>query len=133
MPAGFTIGKTTALVNALAKLHNFCIDEKVLDDDVDNANNHQDHTPAVSAILATQRLITLRASHTRKHGIGIPVPVPLLHGGEHHDDIVRPKNPAAGANEEAAQLPRDRMLTWVIQSGKTRPNVGYEGEVVLTL
>ena len=89
MPAGFTIGKTTALVNALAKLHNFCIDEKVLDD-ADNSNL-QDHTPAVSAIMATQKLITLKATHTRKHGIGNPVPVALLHGGQHFDDIVPPK------------------------------------------
>ena len=129
MPAGFTIGKTTALVNALAKLHNFCIDEKVLDDHADNSNL-QDHTPAVSAIMATQKLITLKATHTRKHGIGNPVPVALLHGGQHFDDIVRPKPPAT---QEVVHLPRDLMLTWVIQSGKTRPTVGYEGEVVFIL
>ena len=28
MPQNFTVAKTTAVVNALAKLHNFCIDQR---------------------------------------------------------------------------------------------------------
>jgi hypothetical protein len=126
MPNGFTIGKTVALVLALAKLHNFCIDEKdLLDDDDNRKNHHEDHTPAVSAIMANQTLFTLEATHQGVHGIGNAVPLALLDGGQHSNDITRSRR----ANE-VVNLPRDQMLTWVIHSGKTRPSVGYDGEIV---
>ena len=76
IPMNVSVQKTVALVCALAKLHNFCIDEDGTD--VPSATEHDEWTGEMTGAI---RLVESE-EHT-----GAMVPEQLLHAGEHFDDI----------------------------------------------
>jgi hypothetical protein len=79
MPCGFLIKKIIALVNALAKLHNFCI-------------NEQDGTPDSFLAIDAEHLMhneggSLELVTTDTHNV--PVPQGIMDCGHHFQDVPR--------------------------------------------
>jgi len=110
MPAAIGINKTNQLVMALARLHNFCINERV----------------GIDPSLATD------AVEVSAHG-GIPLlrrdwndnsPEQLLRGGHHFHDV-NPKEPrqieARARRALGGVLPRDLLMQAVIDKDLKRP------------
>ena len=119
MPKGLSIVRIIALVNALAKLHNFCIEEVSHGRDsatllqqlsVDNlhiVNNEDGYVP-------------MEAS--REHG-NIHLPRALMEPGHHFRDVPRNiRRRQERANAEIT-LPRQRLLKQVIDSHLKRPTI----------
>ena len=110
------IEKTVALVVALAKLHNFCINARDTDVSANTA-----HDEWLSEINGAVPLVQVEG-----HGEGSDVvPEQLLHGGEHFDDIGH-----AGRCHRlrhyklvsSAPLPREQLHSHITAIGVTRPN-----------
>ena len=140
IPAGISIKRTIALVVALAKLNNFCIDETDEFMDYDFA---PDPDPDVVATAQRRRrkpprvALPLVAAHRMDHGVDDTIPVGLLDGGEHLLDHPRgtrksdDNNVVTGGLNGGVLLPRETMLRVVIASGsKTRPTVQSDGGVL---
>ena len=108
IPNKFTVTKSIALVCALAKLHNFCIDE----------------SDAVPVLLAQDCLqlegrglvpmIPLDEMHQS-------VPEQLIGGGAHFDDYPRNLRRAIARQYENGILPREKLREHVDTLGYTRP------------
>ena len=113
-----SVQKTVALVCALAKLHNFCIDEDGTD--VPSATEHDEWTGEMTGAI---RLVESE-EHT-----GAMVPEQLLHAGEHFDDIghrgVYNRQRRYGRMREASgtSFPREALHSAVADAGLTRPIV----------
>lgn len=106
IPCGVSLFKTTRLVVALAKLHNFCIDENEI------------VTPHIP-----RDELNIRSSDSGsvpmevRAGTRHEVPAQLIGAGHHFGDI-----PAhLRRSTRADRLPRDLMLEHVIRVGMTRP------------
>jgi hypothetical protein len=123
MPCNITVKKTIAMVGALARLHNFCIDEK----------------DSKSSPLSASDSQFLEASGgcplVERTGFDQAAPMQLIGGGHHFDDLNRVQRRTRQRNilrRETRQtvpvvnhqqiLPRERLLGIVIQQGLTRPN-----------
>ena len=112
---GHTIQKTVALVNALAKLHNYCID-------------CQDGTDAVCE-PTTEDLANITTSEggyvsmARIAACNFELPLPLMDAGHHFDDI--PETQRRGNRRESTNiaLPRTLLLHKVVESDMTRPMI----------
>jgi hypothetical protein len=114
-----SIKKVIALVNALAKLHNFCIDmsEPVAPEE----------SPTDLMAMMTNRQGYVRIERDR----GVTrAPRSLVNGGQHFNDIPREvrrrwTTEATDMNESGSSvlLPRQIMLRKVIESHKMRPHV----------
>lgn len=127
IPVNVTVQKTVALVLALAKLHNYCIDEKEASCDaaygsaIDEWRNEL--TGAVPLVETNQQYAPDNASTT----IGTVTPHQLLDGGNHFDDIglngrynrQRRYNYLSRIN--GSPLPRERLHSHVADTGITRP------------
>jgi len=115
IPMGITIQKTVALVNALAKLHNYCIDR-------------QDGTDAVCE-PTTEDLANITTSEggyvsiARVAACDFELPLPLMDAGHHFDDI--PETQRRGNRRESTNiaLPRTLLLHKVVESDMTRPMI----------
>ena len=119
IPLNITISKTIALVHALAKLHNFCIDEQESDADFlgdytipDTMQNDEDHI-----MMQDEGYIPMNVSDTGKC-----IPFGLVDGGHHLDDVPR----AARRHRSAVDYviggvnrPRESLLLRVVESQKT--------------
>jgi hypothetical protein len=82
--------RTIALVYALARLHNFCINEKdgekdgndagstLLNDQTDEIQERDEDHP--------QRLVQMNAIHYNEYNVPDKVPTDLLDAGDHFDD-----------------------------------------------
>ena len=86
IPLNITISKMIALVHALAKLHNFCIDEQESDPNFSGDNsipetmqNDEDHI-----MMQDEGYIPMNVNDT-----GECIPVGLVDGGHHLDDVPR--------------------------------------------
>lgn len=115
LPQGITIVKSIALVNALAKLHNFCIDE---------VNEVEAGIADVLPIddVATR---TSRGAYVMLHAVenaDRPIPTELLGGGEHFHDIPPLQRRPRNSSEYEIALPRYRLLQQVIESHMVRPH-----------
>lgn len=113
IPRGITIKRTVAMVNALAKLHNFCIDEKEAD------------VPALPP-RDLVRVMTNERGFLPMEESGPPLPPrQLLDGGDHFDDfhwdVRRP--PRRGNKNVVVVLPRDVLLEHIIDSHMVRPSI----------
>ena len=115
MPCGISIQRTIALVNALAKLHNFCIDqnemnsvESSIDDRFRIENNELGFVPLEET-----------------NNCDVAVPVQLLDGGNHLDDISRLERRRhdrnTTQNHDGLVLPREKLLGHVIDGHVARP------------
>ena len=112
MPKGLGIKRIIALVNCLAKLHNFCIDEvgegtllQPLNVDTHHIMNREDgFVPMVPGKES-----------------GILVPCALMDSGHHFDDIPRNVRRQCERSNPEAILPRHQLLQQVIDSHLKHP------------
>jgi len=122
IPLNITISKTISLVHAIAKLHNFCIDEQESDANFfgdytipDTMQNDEDHI-----MMQDEGYIPMNVSDTGKC-----IPFGLVDGGHHLDDVPR----AARRHRSAVDYviggvnrPRESLLLRVVESQKTQPH-----------
>jgi hypothetical protein len=120
MSTKLPISKVTSMVRCLCRLHNFCIDERLLRESI---HYNIDHSPAGEQ--ADEEV----ADHLDSDHVNIVLgggaslverfsPEGLLHGGEHFDDVsrtVRVSRKATGT------LPRELMCGIVERLGLRRP------------
>ena len=115
------ITKTVALVMALAKLHNYCIDAN--DNDI-SPNTARDKW--TSEINGAVPLVPVEG-----HDEGLElqlndvIPEQLLHGGEHFDDIGRAGRRRRQRHYELVNntpLPREQLHSYIAAIGVTRPS-----------
>jgi hypothetical protein len=116
LPCGISIQRTIALVNALAKLHNFCIErnemnsvESSIDDRFRIENNELGFVPLEET-----------------NNCDVAVPLQLLDGGNHLDDISRLERRRHDRNttqnlDGGLVLPREKLLCHVIDKHVARP------------
>lgn len=108
IPMNISIGKTTALVVALTKLHNFCIDE--------NENELSVSTPGDALNIDLSGGVPMEPSVQAN----MSLPMGLMGGGEHFDDMDR--NTRRRREREATNdFPRDRLHEMIAVKGLTRP------------
>ena len=115
-----TVQKTVALVLALAKLHNYCIDAQ--DDSRDVSHTASDEW--VTEINGGVPLVPVAAEF--QSGNNDVVPEQLLHGGHHFDDIggaVGRRNRQRRYVYEAdgVKLPREALHSYIESIGVMRP------------
>ena len=118
MPKGLSLKRIIAMVNALAKLHNFCIAEvdkgresaallQQLSVDTLHIMNHEDG------------YVPLEPSN--KHGISLPHA--LMEPGHHFADVPRNTHRQHEQANAEATLPRQLLLKQVIDSHLKRPTI----------
>ena len=116
MPKGLSIPRIIALVNALAKLHNFCIDEKDGTQIPEQLNG--DHLHMMNDCNG---FVPMEPSADDQEVF--LVPAALMNGGHHFIDVprnIRRQQMRQNSNE---LLPRQRLLQQVIDSHMTRPKI----------
>ncbi len=120
IPMNVSVKKTVALVLALAKLHNYCIENDVSQCDVSYnsaADKWQNEVNGAVPLVETQHAESSRDVTPRQ----------LLDGGHHFDDIGmngrynRQRRYNYGSQTGGIALPRDRLHTFVASTGLTRP------------
>ncbi|KAL3779629.1 hypothetical protein ACHAW5_000595 [Stephanodiscus triporus] len=115
IPMGITIQKTVALVNALAKLHNYCIDRK------DGTDTVCEPTAEDLANITTSE--GGYVSMVRVDACDVELPVPLMGAGHHFDHIPRSHRQSDRQHSTNIVLPRTLLLNKVVASDMTRPMV----------
>jgi hypothetical protein len=116
-----SIGKTIALVLALAKLHNFCIAE-ANDAVVLPATARDEWQSEVNGAVPLVR----QTQHPESGGI---TPPQLLDGGNHFDDVGnngrynRQRRYNYMSETAGTLLPRERLHSLVASVGLTRPSL----------
>ena len=101
-----TVMRMIALVNTLARLHNFCLEELVpnqLEIDTENIINWE------------EGYVALEDSNEHR----IPMPTTLMDAGHHFEDLPR----MARRNRGQEDMPRDLLLNVVLNSHSRRPNI----------
>ena len=114
MPQGITIKKTVAMVNALAKLHNFCIDR--VDNSFDDLLS-EDMSNLMNSELGYVSLENV-------DGNEVDLPVQLMNGGHHFDDVPEGQRRHRGVGIDLS-LPRTQLLHKVADSNMHRPPVKH--------
>jgi hypothetical protein len=116
IPLGITIQKTVALVNALAKLHNYCID---CTDGTDTAC--EPTTEYLSNITTSEVGYVVMES---VEGYDVESPLQLMDAGHHFHDIpVNQRQVQRNASDDV--LPCTSLLCTVVESNMTRPMVKH--------
>ncbi len=112
MPKGLSIPRIIALVNCLAKLHNFCINEvgegmllQPLNVDTHHIMNNEDG------------FVPMEVGNES----GILVPRALMDSGHHFQDIPRNVRRQRERNNPEVTLPRQQLLQQVIDLHMKRP------------
>jgi hypothetical protein len=121
--SAISLNQTLFMVMALCRLHNFCVDERLKEKAPSARHSHDLADPIASnkVEIVTNGGIQL----WRREGEDHAVPHSLLHGGEHHDDILpkdlrRVKRQAKQACRRDG-LPRDYVLERVVKKGVHHP------------
>ena len=83
MPHGITIKKSVAMVNAMAKLHNFCIDC------VDGTKTAEGLLSKVMSNLMNSEFGFVELENV--DGSEVDFPVQLMNAGHHFDDVPEPQ------------------------------------------
>ncbi len=109
IPKGITLSKTVRLVMALAKLHNFCIDEKDLNIHPLTARDELNIRRSESGYVPMEDIRGTGQHGTRE----------LVGGGHHTDDY--PRDIRRSLHRYNGVLPREIMLDKVARSGLSRP------------
>jgi hypothetical protein len=118
IPMNVGIAKTVALVVALAKLHNYCIDADERDIASNTARDEWNSEVNGAVPLAP-------VDEDLQHAGNEVIPEQLLHGGHHFDDIgtagrrTRQRRYQRTAN--GAPLPRESLHSHIASIGVTRP------------
>ena len=119
MPKGIGLARIIALVNALAKLHNFCIDE-VCDGEESSDPLLQPLNVDVNHMMNNEHgFVPMEAGADD----GILLPRALMDAGHHFRDIPRNVRRQHERSNPDQTLPRQRLLQQVIDSHLKRPNV----------
>ena len=125
IPRRVSIRKTVALVVALAKLHNFCIDCN--DSRALAQTAHDEWQNELNGAIP----LVARPSHDSEFQGEALVPQQLLDGGNHFDDMGgapirynRQRRYNYWIQNEGMVLPRDRLLSLITSIGLTRPTLG---------
>ena len=109
MPMNITVPKTTAIVIAMAKLHNYCIDESdVADDAVPRERFNMEMNG-----------IALLASDDANADVALPRG--LLDGGQHFGDMPENARKQRERHVSEALLPRTLLHQQIVDSSLTRP------------
>ena len=111
MPRNLSVVKVVAIVNSLAHLHNFCIGEvdtrkvpQVFVDDARHINrNRSGHVDLTFG----------------DNECNVPVPVDLMHGGEHFMDV--PRGYIRARQSPPDQLPRTNIFNLIVDGHWERP------------
>jgi DDE superfamily endonuclease len=124
MSTKLPISKVTSIVRALCRLHNFCIDERLLRSVCDAAfpanSPAEQEDDDMADHLDSDNINILLAGGTLLVDAGNDFsPEALLHGGEHFDDVSRSVRISRKAVSES--LPRELMLEIVERAGLRRP------------
>ena len=110
IPMNITLAKTTAMIVAMAKLHNFCIDQG------DNASQ--------PTAVDTQHIVLNGAVPLdRSDEADMDLPIDLMYGGHHFDDMahsVRQQRQREG-RASTAELPREKLHKDIASKGLKRP------------
>ena len=118
MPKGLGIVRIIALVNALAKLHNFCIGEA--SSGRDSAAQLQQLSVDTHHIINNEDgFVPMEAS--REHGTSLPRA--LMEPGHHFADIPRNVRRQHERVNAEHNLPQQRLLKQVIDSHLKRPTI----------
>ena len=122
IPLNIMISKTITLVHALAKLHNFCIDEQESDADFlgeysipDTMQNDEDHI-----MMQDEGYIPMNVNDR-----GECIPFGLVDAGHHLDDVPRAARRHRSTVDYViggANRPRESLLLRVVESQKTQPH-----------
>jgi hypothetical protein len=112
MPKGLSIPRIIALVNCLAKIHNFCINEVGESTLLQPLNVDTHHI-----MNSGDGFVPMEAGHTS----GILVPRALMDPGHHFQDIPRNVRRLHERSNPDVTLPRQRLLQHVIDSHLKRP------------
>ncbi len=106
-----TVTRTIALVNTLARLHNFCLEELIpnqLEIDTENIINWE------------EGYVALEDSNEHR----IPMPTTLMDAGHHFEDLPRIPQRNRVINKTGQEdMPRDLLLNVVLNSHLRRPNI----------
>jgi DDE superfamily endonuclease len=118
MSTKLPISKVTSLVRCLCRLHNFCIDERLLRQQyeaaaLDEAADVADHLDSDHVNIVLGGGSSLVANDNSFS------PEALLHGGEHFDDVSRTVR--ISRRILGVVLPRERLCEAVEQMGLRRP------------
>ena len=119
IPKGVTLRKTTAMVLALAKLHNYCIDEQ---DTNILPMTAADELRLVSNALGSVPLdeVSTDGDATMENRVGIPTQ--LLDAGDHFDDVPREVRDAQRRAFQETSLLRERLSEdYVRENNYRRP------------
>jgi hypothetical protein len=103
IPMNITIGKTTAMVIALAKLHNFCIDHREM--------------ASPNSIPNDTLELNIHGAVDLEFIAGVPM-IPAMLGGGHHRDDVRP---IPRCRRVDTNNPRFRLHNEIIEKNLSRP------------
>ena len=116
-----TVHKTVALVLALAKLHNYCID-------AEDGNSDLTHTASDEWLTEVNGGVPLVATGDPSSSHNDVVPEQLLDGGNHFDDIGgvtgrynRQRRYNYVSENAGVSLPRDQLHSYIASIGVTRP------------
>jgi DDE superfamily endonuclease len=114
IPMNVSIKKTVSLVIALAKLHNFCIDNK--------DGNPLSNTPSDVLRHELQGVVHLQPIQLTETSQSI-IPLQLMNGGHHFDDIGTTGRMSRQRRFEHIEipLPRERLHSIIADAGLTRP------------
>ena len=114
LPKRMSLKKSVSLVLALARLHNFCIDQK----------QAITNPPAVDEInIEVAGGVPLEQDQVSQEAI----PRQLFGGGEHFEDMDRNERRRRQRMFAHIQLPRERLLASVIDQGLRRPAIRVQG------
>jgi hypothetical protein len=120
MPRGISIKKVIALVNAMAKLHNFCIDQ--VDRSGEGGNELEMDQPT-----AQDRFNMMDGTTGYVDLEDDLVPRQLLESGHHFDDVPRNRRvyrrPVGVEGVLSVNLPRKNLHDKVLESHKVRPSL----------
>jgi len=114
MPKGLSIKKIILLVNVLARLHNFCINELPIDD---QGIPEELNADTVNMMNDNDGYVTMDTVKGRE----VRIPTALMHGGEHFHDFSRSKKKQHNRKHPDDRTPRSLLLQRVVNSLMKRP------------
>ena len=116
-PRNISVKKIVGTVVALAKLHNFCIEQSDISDDVPQYLNTDEN------YIMNDANGYVELSDNDEHDINVPID--LMHVGHHFDDV--PRNVIANHRYRLAQcgelLPRESLHNFIASGHWARPTL----------
>jgi hypothetical protein len=134
MPRNIGIKKVIALVNALAKLHNFCIDEMeraagvnvteleaAADNDELNNTGEQDDNEDINQYDSNISDGYIELEHRGENAEESLIPIQLMDGGHHFDGMARTLRRNCHRETAGMVIPRTLLHDKVVESHMVRP------------